>query len=121
LKMEHIDRGLNIHFSTDDFAGRKIICTVLDWEHICRAPHEYMEGEEQEIIDGLMNPDYGVRYHDADYPDTRRVYYKSHNQKHCFVKVIVEFQDKDCNGNGRVITAFETVNLKDGERLEFPR
>jgi hypothetical protein len=118
--MEHIDPGKDIHFETNDYTGIKIICTVLDWEHICRAPHEYMEGEEQEVIDTLRYPDYGVRYHDADYPETRRVYYMTHNMKKCFVKVIVEFQDKASVGNGRIITAYETVNLKDGERLEFP-
>jgi hypothetical protein len=110
-----------VHFETIDFSGRKIICTLDRWEHICRIPHQYMEGEEQEVIDALQNPDFGVRYIDADYPENRRVYYLSINWKKCFIKVIVEFDDNNCDQNGTIITAFEPVNRKDGEMLEFPK
>ena len=78
-----------------------------------------MEDEEQEVIDALANPDYGIRYFDCDDPLRRRVYYMTHKQKGCYVKVVVEFQDDKCNGSGKIITAYETNNRKDCEKPEI--
>ncbi len=119
--MEHYDPSKIAHFETLDYAGRKIFCSLIEWEHICEEPHSYMEGEEEEVIAALKNPDHGIRYCDADYEDTRRVYYMTHLPKECFVKVIVEFQDAECMGDGKIVTAYEPENIKPGEKLEFPK
>ena len=112
------DPSTTIYFETLDNRRNRITCTLLDWEHVCRRPHEYMEGEEQEVKDALANPDHGLRYFDCDYP-SRRVYYMNHQAKKCYVKVIVEFENEQCIGDGHIVTAFETYNKKDCESLEI--
>jgi hypothetical protein len=113
------DPGKTVHFETLDHGKRRIICTVLDWEHVCRKPHEYMEGEEQEVIDALAKPDHGIRHLDSDNALRRIIYYKTNIPKKCYVKVVVEFQDDKCIGDGRIITANEANNIKDSEKPEL--
>ena len=43
----------------------------------------------------------------------------THHPKKCFVKVIVEFDDDKCCENGRIVTAYEPNNIKDGEKPEL--
>jgi len=78
-----------LHLETDDFAGRKIICTELQWQdHVCgRRAHRYMEGCEQEVIDALRSPDHRIRYllDDEQHPN-RRAYYKLSWTKDYFTK-----------------------------------
>jgi hypothetical protein len=88
----------NIHFEVTDFKGRVIICEESTWnDHIVGGPnHPYMEGNEQEVIDALQNPEYGFRCHDRAYKNCR-IYYKLSNTKDYFTKVIVEYVDDQCN------------------------
>ena len=116
--MDH-DDGKKWHIETVDFLGNKVFCTERRWKrHICRKPHEYMDGEEQEVMDTLKRPDYRIRHFDADEP-CRRIYYMSRPAKNRFVKVVVEFPDVACLGVGEIVTAYETNNIKDGEKPEL--
>lgn len=116
--MDDNDPSKIAHFETVDYAGRNIFCSLIEWEHVCRRPHEYMEDEEQEVIDALANPDDGIRYIDCDYPLLRRVYYMTHIPKKCYVKVVVEFDDEKCKTGGKIVTAYEKNNRKDCEKPE---
>lgn len=116
-----VDTGKRIHFETVDYKGRKIICTERQWKHVCKKPHEYMEGQEDEVIETLQKPDYGIRHIDVDDPNYRRVYYMTHSSKEWIVKVIVKFKTEECEEYGEIVTAYETNNIKEGEKPEFPK
>ena len=77
-----------------------------------------MEGTEQEVIDALQNPEYGYRCYDRIY-ENRRIYYKLSKTRNYFTKVIVQFDDKNCNGIGRVWTAYQPDEMADGEMPEL--
>jgi hypothetical protein len=109
------------HFEVKDFAGRTIICTELQWEdHVCgRRDHLYMEGAEKEVIEALQSPDYGIRHFvDVDHPN-RRAYYKLSWTKDYYIKVIVQFDDKECNSIGRVHTAYMPEDITPGDKPEI--
>ncbi len=109
-----------LHFEVKDFAGRAIICTELQWEdHVCgRRAHLYMEGSEREVIAALQAPDHGMR-HMVEGNPKRRSYYKLSWTKDYFTKVIVEFDDDECNGVGHVITAYMPENITPGDKPEI--
>jgi len=111
----------DIHFETIDFEGRRIICDELRWnDHIIGDPdHPYMEGTEQEIIEALQDPAYGLRYYDRTYPN-HRVYYKISKTKDYYTKVVVRFDNDKGEGIGKVWTAYQPDSVTDSERPEFP-
>lgn len=77
-----------------------------------------MEGQESSVIDALQHPDHNLRHFDTEHPE-RRIYYKASKTHDYFVKVVVKFDDKNCNGTGEIVTAFMPENIKPGERPEL--
>lgn len=109
-----------IHFEVKDFAGRTIVCTLIQWEdHVLGPSHRYMEGAEKEVIQTLQTPDNNVRYLDRSpkYPN-RRVYYKKTHFDY-YIKVVVEYADKECNGIGYLFTAYMPDSIPPGEIPEI--
>lgn len=106
-----------LHIETTNFEGRRIICTESQWyDHIVENKnHNYMDGAESEVIDALKNPHNNYRCHDRYYKN-RRVYYGYREEWEEFTKVIVEFENEDCNGEGKVITAY-AVDTKSPSEL----
>ncbi len=110
------------HFEVEDFDGRKIICTELQWQDhvIRRKAHTYMEGSEREVIDALQHPDHGIRHFHGDEP-RRRTYYKLSWTKDYYTAVIVEFDSDDCCGIGHVVTAFMPDDILPGDKPEIQK
>lgn len=112
----------DIFFETEDFAGRKIICTKEQWDHhICDTHHSYMEACVEEVIDALKKPLNGFRCFDKNqekYPK-KRIYYSLAKSKDYYTKVIVEFENKAGEGLGVVITAFQPDKISNGEKPEL--
>jgi hypothetical protein len=77
-----------------------------------------MEDQEDCVIETLQHPDHGIRHYDTK-DNKRRVYYKLSRSKDYFIKVIVAFDDADCNGTGRIVTAYMPDNIKPGEKPEL--
>jgi len=77
-----------------------------------------MEEQEAGVIDAIQHPDYGLRHIDTQYPK-RRVYYKASKTKDYFLKVVVEFDDENCNGTGKIVTAYMPDDIKPGEKPEL--
>jgi hypothetical protein len=109
----------DIHFEVKDYAGRTIVCTVIQWEdHVLKPSHKYMEGAENEVISALKSPDNNIRYIDRNPKYTnRRIYYKAIFDY--FVKVVVDYQDDKCDGIGYVWTAFMPSEITKGEKPEI--
>ena len=109
----------DLHFETIDFKERRVVCTRYDWfTHVVRRGHEYMEGQESDVVDVLQHPDHGIRHIDKNYP-TRRIYYKASKTKDYFLKVVVEFEDESCNRTGKIVTAYMPDDIKPGEKPEL--
>jgi len=64
-----------------------------------------MEGCEQEVVEAIESPDFGISYIDRDYPN-RRVYYKISKTQDYYTKVVVEFGNSE-EIIGQIITAFQ--------------
>lgn len=109
----------DLHFEVKDFQGRIIRCTEVHWQdHILGVNHPYMNGAENDVVSALQHPEHGFRCFDRIYPN-RRVYYKLSESKDYFIKVVVEFKDRPCNGTGYLVTAYMPDEMTDGEKPEI--
>jgi hypothetical protein len=110
-----------LHFDVLDFKGRRIICTELQWaNHIASdRNHAFMIDCEDEIIETLQSPDNGLRYIDRKDPRRKRDYYKLSRSRDYYTKVVVEYDNDECSGVGRVHTAYMPDQMTAGERPEF--
>jgi len=117
--LQHINRA-DIKFETKDFRGRKITCTRVRWiDHIAEnSHHAYMDGLEDYVIEAINNPHNGYRCYDRAYKN-RRVYYKYYEAWDEYLKVVVEFEDNKCEGEGFVCTAYQQSEKTRGERPEL--
>jgi len=113
----------DIYFETEDFKERKIICTKVQWHDHILKHHPYMDGSEDDVVDALRNPHNGQRCYDRGHKtragNRRRVYYKYFETWDEFLKVIVQFENKECNGIGYVWTAYQVDEITKGERPEL--
>ncbi len=111
-----------LHFETKDFKGRTIVCEKVQWvDHIVEnMHHKYMDGSEEDVIQALRNPHNQYRCYDRARKN-RRVYYFYHPHWNNYTKVVVEFgdEDKDCNGLGKVWTAYKLDEITSGEKPEL--
>lgn len=108
-----------IHFEVIDCKGCKIVCTKEQWfDHIAARPHEYMEDEEERVKEAIRSPDFGLRHKDKEY-SKRRCYYRKSETEDYYVKVVVEFENENCDGDGRVITAYMPDDITPGEKPEL--
>lgn len=114
------DPSQKIHLETVDFCDNRIFCTELQWlDHIVApARHIELEFAEELIVVALQKPSHGIRYIDAE-KDNRRVYYGPGGLAR-YTKVIVEFQNPMGIGNGHIVTALPTNNMKHNEKPEWP-
>lgn len=110
----------DIYFETEDFRGRRIICTKSQWyDHVVEGTHHrYMDGAEDDVIDALRNPHNNHRSYDRIYKN-RRVYYKYNRTWNDYLKVVVLFEDDSCSGTGKVWTAYQQDRITKGERPEL--
>lgn len=113
-----------LHFDITDFRGRRIVCYEERWnEHVIDEPdHPYMEGAEDEVIETLQDPEYGIRYLDRRYDDPvfhdKRIYYKLSKSGDYYIKVVVK-NDDETGEAGQVWTAYMPDGKEDGEKPEF--
>ena len=108
----------DIYFETYDHNKKKVVCTKEQWFNHILIEHKYMENQEASVKDTLQNPDFGIRHYDVDY-SRRRIYYQKSKKKDYYTKVVVEFNNAEGEGNGRIITAFLPDNIKKGETPEL--
>jgi hypothetical protein len=110
----------DVHFKVKDFKGRTIICEKSRWfDHIAESKHHaYMDGAEKDVINALENPHNKHRCYDRKYKK-RRVYYTYHPNWNSYTKVVVDFQDEDCNGIGLIWTAYQVDEITPGEKPEL--
>lgn len=110
---------MSVHFETEDYKNRKIICAEDVWLYHILDEHEEMENEEENIKNTLSSPQYGHAFIDKNFAN-RRTYYKRIEKEDYFLKVVAQFENDDANGNGTLVTAYFTDQIKSGERPEWP-
>lgn len=110
----------DVYFEIEDFKGRTIVCERVRWfDHITEnAHHNYMDGSEEDVIQALKNPHNLHRCFDR-VRKNRRVYYLHHPHWGDFTKVVVEYDNDNCDGTGKVCTAYKVDDITPGERPEF--
>ena len=100
---------MTIFFTRTDPTGLKVACSDGQWkDHVC-TDHPCMHTKQAEVIKAIEDPN--VICKDAHFAK-RRCYYRLNDKKNKYIKVVVELNSVK---NGRVITAFPTANMKDGE------
>ncbi|MGC1375135.1 MAG: hypothetical protein WA821_02875 [Anaerolineales bacterium] len=82
--------------------------------------HNELDGQEGLVIRALQKPPTGIRYHSSqpEYPN-RMIYYGAGIVTQ-YVRVVVEFADTRCRGNGKIITVLSVDKIKSGEKAELP-
>lgn len=95
-----------------DQFGREVVLTEAAWLHILRR-RPGMAGYESRIQAAVATPE--VATWDAEHDD-RENYYRRAPDRLC-LKVCVMY---DPDGNGTVITAYQTHRVKRGERRRWP-
>lgn len=108
-----------IYIDVKDFKGNRIICYEDTWfDHIANYKRNHnLEMLEEVVTSALEKPLYGMRFRDVD-RSNRMVYYCT-GATTDFIKVIVEFSNNQCDGTGRIVTAYRTDRMKSGEIPEF--
>ena len=105
-------------FEVVDPRGIPIYCSVDQWnEHIAISRNEdglnIDNNWKDLVIRTIENP--VILAQDKDFSD-RNVYYYHPGSSAYYMKVVIQIR----RNIGRVITAFETNNVKSGERLLWP-
>ena len=103
-------------FKIEDPRGRTVICTERCWYEHVLARRSWMTGWENEVIETIQNPSYGI-YQDPHF-DNRCIYYRRQTSKARYLKVVVEVHEHNPD---RVITAFVTDSMKRGEAWIWPK
>jgi hypothetical protein len=117
-----IDKEPPFIFQTKDRDGRLISCSCKRWlDHICDPfeGHEYLldsQEDIQEFIQAIQNKDEinGILI-DRDY-NNRLIYLQKSKRGNYYNRVVVEFDDSSFTGDGFVVTAFQPVNMRDGDK-----
>lgn len=108
-----------VFIEVKDPRGHEVICTLEWWESHILDHHPDMEGWEDEVIEAIQKPEYGIIYRAAHYPN-RCVYYKVINKREIgglYIKVIVvETESKPF----KVVTAHFVSNKQPGEVMIWP-
>ena len=91
------------------------MCTKKRWTDHILVNRPWMAGWESDLITAIERPTYGI-YQDNQV-ENRHVYYRLHEGKNRYLKVVVEFDEDNV---GSVITAFPTDSPKVGEKLIWP-
>jgi len=94
-----------IHFEVVSKLGKKISTTKEYWEFIVTVKHPMMEGKEKVVQEALKEPD-EVRKSKND--KSVHLYYKGDRVITCVVC-------KHLNGEGFIITTYQTDKIKEGE------
>ncbi len=94
-----------------DPRGKSISCSEECWNiHIVGA-RPWMYEWEDRVKQSLISPD--LIFQDVDFPD-RHCYYYLEPKKKKYMKVVVQFESDKM---GKVITAFPSDSIKNGEKL----
>jgi hypothetical protein len=109
---------MTIHFEATDPRGKRIICSRDQWfSHILVSREQCgwnsEDDWESEIIKAIEKP--MMIAQDRDFIN-RNVYYFIPGRNAYYLKVCVKFEKE----YGEVITAFETNNVKRGEKVLWP-
>ena len=96
------------HISTGTPSGKRIVLSEFRWNLIIQVKHPEMDGKKKEIIETISNPD-EIRVSKSD--ETVYVHYR-HLKSHSLAVVI-----KYLNGDGFVITAYQTDRIKEGKQV----
>lgn len=108
-----------IEFEVEDPRGRRIVCTQEVWRnHITRKRPWMSTPEWIEIVKKTLQEPLGPIYQDANDPSKRQVYYRRITSPTRYLKVIVEFESEE--SDGQLITATPANNGKTGERPIWP-
>jgi len=105
-------------FEVVDPRGIQVYCTVDQWnDHIAISRNEdglnIDNNWKDLVIRTIENP--VILAQDKDFSD-RNVYYYHPGSSAYYIKVVIKIR----RNIGRVVTAFETNNVKSGERLLWP-
>lgn len=105
-------------FEVVDPRGIRIYCTISQWnDHIVISRNNDGLSVDEEwknlVITTIEKPI--ILAQDKDFSN-RNVYYSRPGRSAFYMKVIIEIK----RNTGRVITAFETNNVKTGERILWP-
>ena len=106
-----------IEFEAHDPRGLKVICYKRTWRsHIIRKRPIMDSKDYIELIINTITEPLGFIYQDSSYT-SRQIYYQRNNLNGYYIKVVVEFIDKE---PGLIITATPVNNQKAGERIVWP-
>lgn len=108
----------NILFSVNDPYGRTVICEkTYYFDHVCKDGRKYQS--DPEVIDEfratIQNPDKTYGYcRDRDYPN-RIVYMAKHKSNEFYNRVVVEYENANFEGVGKVTTAYQPTDVRKGD------
>ena len=97
----------NTIFEVTDKTGRKIHLKKEGWKHITSTSslHAYMANHLEEIKETLIKPDKITKSSNSEYKVN---YFKYYKERARYLKAVVKY----LNGNGFVIAAYFTKNIK---------
>lgn len=117
--MQGIKSEKEILFCVVDPFGRKVICEKEHYfNHICKRGREYLADpiEIEEFKNTIQHPDLTFDYcRDRDYPN-RIVYMTKHKSNEFYNRIVVEYINKKFEGIGKVTTAFQPTNVREGDK-----
>ena len=109
---------MSIEFEVEDPRGRRIVCTQDVWRnHVTRRRPWMAKPEWIEFVKKAIQKPIGHIYLDANFP-SRQVYYYRIMKPTRYLKVIVEFENDE--SDGQLITATPANNGKTGEKPIWP-
>lgn len=113
------EENKELHIDVIDFKGNRITCSLEEWlDHIAndRRNHDLSELEDV-VVASLQKPFSGIRFYDVDYPN--RMSYYGYGITTRYIKVSIKFNDNTCTGDGVIVTAYPTNNMKPHEIPEM--
>lgn len=106
-------------FEAKDRDGDPVRCDAKSWKRKIAREHPELAGCERHVAEAIEQPD--LIFRDRDYPD-RRVFLKLGTVRPKFyLRVVVEYALIRGSFKGRVVTAFLTPDLREGDTLLWVR
>lgn len=109
-------------FQTSNHFGRSIKCSEVQWvDHVCDPAdgREYLLDSEEDLLEFIQTIEKSDGVNgilvDRDYPN-RLIYMRKSERSNYYNRVVVEFDDSTYTSDGFVVTAYQPVNVRDGDK-----
>lgn len=106
-------------FEVQDNDGDYVRCDVKTWKRKIVREHPELAGCEAQARQAVDEPD--LIFRDRDYPDRRAFLKLGTIRPNLYLRVVVEYSLGEGTFQGRVVTAFLTPDLREGDTLLWLR